>query len=610
MRYIAIFSFLIAIFSTTSIKAEESTPCPKDAICSHGLSIFGTPDYPVNFPHFAYVNPQAPKDGDIKLSSIGSFDSLNSFILKGVPADGISSIYDSLLHQSKDEPFAAYGLLAQRVILAKDRSWVQFELRPEAHWHDKTPITAHDVVFTFNVLRTKGHPFYRTYYNDVSSVEAINNQTVKFSFSTNTNRELPLVLGQMKILSKAWYTSHDFTKTSLTPQMGSGPYKIDALDAGKWIRYTRVDDYWAKDLPVNKGQYNFNSITYDYYRDGNVAFEAFKAGEFDFRMENISKNWATGYNFPALKDGRIVKEEIYHQIPTGMQGFVMNSRLSKFSNPNVRKALGYAFDFEWTNKQLFYNAYTRTESYFSNSDYAHTRQIGEGERALLKPFRNQLPAEVFTTKYNAPKTSGSGNDRTNLRIAKKLLQEAGWKITNGELIHSESGEKMTFEFLLASPSFERVVGPFIMNLKKLGINATMRTVDSAQYIKRTEEFDFDIIVSSFGQSNSPGNEQKNYWHSSTANQKGSRNLAGISHPAIDSLVDAVTNAKTRKDLTTATRALDRVLCYGYYVIPNWHVRSFRISYNSQLKHPELLPKYDLGFMGWWIDKANNTPENK
>jgi len=567
----------------------------------HGIAMFGKPKYGSEFTHFDYVNPEAPKGGDLNLAAIGSFDSLNPYILKGVAANGVSSIYDSLLVSSDDEPFSKYGLLAKSIKLAEDRSWVEFELRPEAKWHDGKPITADDVVFSFETLTTKGHPVFRSYYREVTAAEKLGEYKVRFTFKDGSNRELPLIIGQMAILPKHYYEAVDFTKTTLEPPLGSGPYKIDSVDPGKSIRYARVDNYWAKNLPVNKGRYNFDFITYDYYRDATVAVEAFKAGEYDFREENISKVWNTAYDMPEIKDGLVIKNEIPHRIPTGMQAFVFNTRLSKFSDARVRKALAYAFDFEWTNKNLFNGAYTRTESYFSNSDFASSGLPEGKELELLKQFRDKLPDEVFTKEYHPPLTDGSGNSRNNLLIARDMLKEADWEISEGSLTNSKTGEKMEIEFLLSSPAFERVIGPMILNLKKLGIKATMRTVDSAQYIKRQESFDFNVVVNVFGQSNAPGNEQIDYWHSSRANIKGSNNLAGVKDPVIDFLTEKLVKASTKEELLAATHALDRVLLHGYYVIPNWHVRVFRVIYWNKFDLPKIFPLYSLGIENWWID---------
>lgn len=590
--------YKIAIFLFTFLFLQEVLAA------EHGIAMYGEPKYPLNFTHFDYTDPDAKKGGSVRMAAIGTFDSLNSHILKGVAAASLGWTYDTLLTSSDDEPFSRYGLLAEKIELAEDRGSVTFTLREEARWHDGKKITADDVVFSFNTLMSEGHPFLRAYYRDVQSVEKMAENKVSFIFADKTNRELPLIVGDMPILSKHYWKENDFSKSTLTPPLGSGPYKIDALDAGKWIRYKRVEDYWGKDLPVNKGRYNFDEVTYYYYRDATVAVEAFKAGEYDFRNENISKVWNNSYNIPEVEQTLINKEKIPHKIPTGMQAFVYNTRRGKFSDVRVRKALAYAFDFEWTNKNLFNGAYTRTKSYFSNSEFASHGLPEEDELKLLEPFHDKLPREVFEQEYNPPATNGSGIDiRTNLLKARDMLQKSGWDINKeGLLENGDNSEIMEIEFLLNSPSFERVIAPVIQNMKKLGITATMRTVDSAQYIKRVEDFDFDIVVNVFGQSNAPGNEQIDYWHSSKADVKGSRNLAGIKNEVVDALVEKILTAETKEDLLTATRSLDRVLLHGHYVIPNWYFRFFRVIYWNKFGRPKTFPKYALGFENWWIDQ--------
>ena len=405
-----------------------------------------------------------------------------------------------------------------------DRSWVAFTLRPEARWHDGTPITVEDVIFSLDALKNHGHPFYRAYYGDVVSAEKVGERKVKFSFADGVNRELPLIIGELSIISKAYYTTNDFEKTSLEPPLGSGPYRIESVDPGRSITYARVEDYWGADLPVRRGQDNFDTIRIDYYRDPTVAMEAFKAHEYDFRLENASKVWATAYVGDAFDDGRIVKEEISHSMPTGMQGFFFNTRRDKFTDPRLRRALGYAFDFEWTNKNLFNGAYTRTASYFSNSELASSGRPDDAELALLEPFRDQIPAAVFSQVYEPPKTDGTGNARRNLRKALKLLGEADWAIADGKLVSPTDGQPLEIEFLIVSPLFERIIAPFIKNLEKLGVTSRIRLVDSAQYQKRLDDFDFDVIVGGVGQSLSPGNEQNNYWTTVAAETPGQPQL--------------------------------------------------------------------------------------
>ena len=590
-------------FAALSLLLASAAPPAQNVYVGHGVAMHGDLKYSADFRHFEYVNPQALKGGEVRQSAIGSFDSLNPFILKGVSAAGIGRISESLMTGSEDEAFTQYGLIAETVEMPEDRTWVAFTLRPEARWHDGTPVTVEDVIFSLETLKTKGHPFYRAYYRDVVKAEKIGERKVKFTFAEGLNRELPLIVGELPIVSKVYYDTHDFEKTTLVSPLGSGPYRVESVDPGRSITYARVEDYWGADLPVRRGQHNFDTIHIDYYRDPTVAMEAFKAHEYDFRSENASKVWATAYVGEAFEDGRIVKQEIGHQIPTGMQSFVFNTRRDKFADPRLRRALGYAFDFEWTNKNLFNSAYTRTESYFSNSELASSGLPDDTEQALLEPFRDQIPVSVFDEVYETPKTDGSGNVRGNLRKALKLLAEAGWLIIGGKLVSPAHGQPLEIEFLIVSPLFERIIAPFIKNLEKLGISAKIRLVDSAQYQKRLEEFDFDMIVASIGQSPSPGNEQNNYWTTLSADTPGSRNYAGIKDPAVDSLVASLIAAPDRDSLITATRALDRVLLSGYYVIPHWHIRSFRVAYWNKLARPAIAPIYSLGFDAWWVDPA-------
>ncbi len=572
---------------------------------SHGIAMHGDLAYGPDFTHFEYSNPDAPKGGSLKLAAQGSYDSLNPFILKGISPPGISLTYDTLMVQSEDEPFSEYGLIAETVEVPDDRSWIIVNLRPEARFHDGSPITADDVVFTLETLKTRAHPFYRSYYSAVTEVEKLAPRRVKFHFEDGENRELPLIVGQMPVLSKAGWQGRDFGKTTLDPWLGSGPYRVAKVDPGRSITYERVDDYWARDLPVNRGRYNFDTIRYDYYRDTTVALQALKAGEYDLRQENISKNWATAYDFAALHDGRFKKVEIPDQRPSGMQAFLFNTRRPVFADPRVRRALAYAFDFEWTNKNLFYGAYQRTSSYFENSELAARGLPNEAERALLEPYAGQLPTELLSEEYRVPASDGSGNARRNLRQAARLLKQAGWVVERGKLVNAKTGTPMRFEILLVSPAFERVVLPFTRNLKRLGIEAKVRTVDATQYQNRLETFDFDLIVSNIGQSLSPGNEQRDLWHSSQATIPGSRNLAGISDPVVDALIEQVITAPDRQTLVDRTRALDRVLLWGHYVIPQWHLQSFRVAYWDKFGRPARSPKYGLAVVDTWWAKPED-----
>ena len=568
----------------------------------HGIAMHGAPKYDAGFKHFDYVNPNAPKGGIIRQSALRTFNTFNPYTIKGDAAVGLGFIYESLMTSPQDEAFTVYGLIAENIEVPDNRSWATFQLRAEARWHDGKPITVEDVIWSLNTLKKKGRPFYRFYYRDVIKVEKIGDRKVKFTFGDNENRELPLIIGQLPILPKHYWEKRDFSKTTLEPPLGSGPYKIKAFEPGRAVVYERVKNYWGKNLPVNVGRHNADTIRFDYYRDATVALEAFKAGDYDFRLENTSKTWATGYNSPAFKEGFYKKLEIRHQNPTGMQGFVFNTRKKIFKNPLVRRALALAFDFEWTNKSLFYGQYTRTESFFSNSELASSGKPSTEELAILNPIRNEIPPETLTQIYKPPINDGTGKIRKQLRKARQLLQKAGWYIKEGKLTNEKIQGPFKFEILLISPAFERIVLPFARNLKRLGIEAGVRTVDTAQYRKRTDDYDFDMVVSTFGQSLSPGNEQREFWGSTAAKRPGSRNLVGIQNPVIDKLIELVISAPDRKSLITRTRALDRVLLWNHYVIPQWHIRSFRVAFWDKFGRPPKTPIYGLAFDSWWVDK--------
>lgn len=572
----------------------------------HGMSLLGEPGYPPGFAHFDYVDPEAPKGGGIRLAAIGSFDSLNPFILKGQAAAGLGLTFESLMTPSLDEADAQYGLIAESVEVPDDLGWVAYTLRPEARWHDGSPVTVDDVIFSFETLKSKGHPFYRAYYANVATAEATGPRTVKFTFTGGLNRELPQIVGQLTVLPRAAFEDRNFEETTLAAIMGSGPYRVADVDPGRSIAYERIADHWGAALAVNRGQYNFDRVRYDYYRDQTVSLEAFKSREYDFRQENTAKVWATGYDVPPVREGLIVKEEIGHENPTGMQAFVFNVRREPFRDRRVREALSHAFDFEWANRNLFHGQYTRTRSFFSNSELASSGLPGAAELRYLEPFRGQVPEEVFTTAYEPPATDGSGNARANLRKARRLLEKAGWTVRDGRLTNAATGKAMAFEILLVSPAFERVVLPFARNLERLGVEARVRTVDTAQYQNRIDGFDFDMSVQSFPQSLSPGNEQRDWWSSATADVPGSRNVIGIENPVIDALIDDVIEAPDREALVAATRAMDRVLLWNHYVIPQWHTRVFRVAYWNRFSRPKVTPRYGLGLFTWWIDAEKDA----
>ncbi len=569
----------------------------------HAIAMHGEPKYPAGFTHFDYVNPDAPKGGTIRLGVRGTFDSFNPNIPKGNAAAGLGYLTESLMVQSADEPFIQYGLIAETVEWPEDRSWVTFTLRPEARWHDGEPITVEDVIWSFDTLKEKGAPFYRFYYGSIARAEKVGERRVKFTFSETGNRELPLIIGELSILPKHYWEGRDFEKTTLEPPLGSGPYRIARFEAGRFLEFERVEDYWGGDLPVNRGAYNFDRIRYDYFRDDVIIREALKSGDLDFRNENQAKAWALDYNVAAVRDGFLNKVAVPHQSPTGMQAFVMNTRRTIFQDPRVRRALAYAFDFEWTNRNLFFGQYERTESYFSNSELAATG-LPEGEELeILERYRGRIPEAVFTTPYSAPSTDGSGWPRENLARAFALLAEAGWVIRDLKLVNGETGREMRFEILLVSQAFERIVLPFSRNLKRLGVDARIRLVDPSQYVNRLRDFDFDMIVGGWGESDSPGNEQRNYWSSAAADSPAARNLAGIKDPVVDELIELVITAPDRESLVARTRALDRVLLHGHYVVPNWHLGVDRILYWDKFSRPEVTPDDGTEISYWWFDPA-------
>jgi len=566
-----------------------------------GIAMHGQPKYAASFDHFDYVNPNAPKGGEVHLAAMGSFDNFNPFIVKGQSAD-IGQLFETLMASSADEPFSEYGLIAESIETPPERNWVVFNLRPQARFHDGSPITADDVLFSFDILRTKGTPNYRAYYQNVVKAEKLSDRKVRFSFAPGDNRELPLILGQLPVLSKKYWQGRKFEETTLEPPLGSGPYKIESFDAGKRLTLVRVKDYWGKDLPVNKGLYNFDKIRVDYYRDSTVALEAFKAGEYDFRPENESKKWATSYTFPAVTAGTVKVKTFENQRPTGMQGFVYNLRRPLFQDDKVRQALAYAFDFEWSNKNLFYGQYERTSSFFSNSDLASSDLPSTEELKILNPLKGKIPDAVFTDDYKPPSTDGSETGiRQNLRIAAGLLKEAGWEVKDGKLI--KNGKPFTFEILIDEPVWERVALPYVQNLQRLGITASVRTVDSSQYFNRMIAFDYDMIVHVWGESESPGNEQREFWGSIAADQSGSSNASGIKSEAIDSLIETLVSAPDRESLVTRTHALDRVLLQSHIVIPHWHIGYDRVAYWDKFGMPTVIPRRGMVFDAWWIDPA-------
>jgi len=604
MRWLVILALLGAQFGicATMVGAEPR----------HGLSAFGDLKYPPGFRHFEYVNPNAPKGGEFRLWALDSFDSVNPFILRGVAAEGLAYngiaaegafVFESLLEQAMDEPDSYYGLVAESVDLSPDRSTATFVLRAAARFHDGTPITAADVVATFDALVSKGHPRYRLLYRDVALAEAPDPRTAIFRFKPGAARDLPLRVGAMPILSAANLKERDLSRAGLEPLLGSGPYRIDRVDAGRSISYRRVADHWARDLAVNSGRHNFDVVRHDYYRDRDVALEAFFAGQYDFRTEPGPKNWATAYdNRPAVARDLIRRETLRDHTPSGVQGFFLNTRRPKLADRRVRMALAYAYDFEWSNKTLFYGLFKRMRSMYENSEFAATGLPSPEEVALLEPFRKQIPSEVFLEQFDPPKTDGQGNARDNLRAAQALLAEAGYVVEGGKLVHARTREPLKVEFLLFEGVFQRVVAPYLRNLERIGVEATVRLIDNASFQNRMESFDFDIIIRRFVQPTTPGSEQRNFWGSAGAETAGSLNFAGIRSPAVDALLDRIEGARSRQDLMTATRALDRILTWNWYVIPHFYSGNHRIAYWNKFGRPAIMPKYALGSVDtWWYE---------
>ena len=573
---------------------------------SHALSLYGDVKYPADFTHFDYVNPDAPKGGTVRDFTVGtSFDTFNPFVLKGVPAAGAGLLFDTLTVRAEDEPATAYGLVAQSMEMPKDRTWVLYHLRPEARFNDGSPITADDVLWTFNTLREKGRPLYRVYYGDVTKAEKTDDHSIKFTFKNGENRELAQILGEMPVLSKAYFSSHDFERASLEAPLGSGPYKLDSYEPGRTVTYRRVENYWAKNLPVDRGRHNFDVIKYIYYRDRSASLEGFKAGDYDRRVEYTARDWVEGYDSPAFRAGLYKKEELARGGVRPFQGFVYNTRKPIFSDRRLREALGYALDFEWTNKTFFYGLYDRSNSYFGNSELAATGLPEGDELKILEAYRGKIPDEVFTKVYEPPKTDGTGNIRDNLRKALELLKQSGWSVKDGRLQNDKTGEPLQFEILLQSDSaFTRITQPFVENLKRIGVAASIRGVDDAQYIQRLRNFDFDMTEIAMGQSLSPGNEQRDYWTTEAAGTPESENLAGIKDPVVDELVEKLIAAPDRPTLIAYTKALDRVLLSGFYTIPQWYSGKYYLASWDKFGRPANPAKYGGAIDDtWWFDQA-------
>ena len=572
----------------------------------HGIAMHGLPMHGSDEKHLPYVNPDAPKGGVLRLGVYGSFDNLNRIAFKGSRAAGLGYINDTLMRRVWDEAFSLYGLIAEYAEMPEDRSSITFYINPKAKFHDGSPITREDVLFSLETFQNKGTPNQKKTYGKVIKTELVDQNGIKMIFVNNEDKELPLIIaGFLPIVPKKYYENIDVTKTFLDIPLGSGPYTIESLEPGRQIKYQRVKDYWAKDLLANKGQYNFDTLIYDYYKDSNVLLEAFKVGEYDYRREYNAKRWQSNYTFDAVDRGDVILQEMKNDRPTGMNALVMNSRKEIFNNPQVRLALSYAYDHEWINKALYNNAYTRTDSYFDNSPLASSGLPSENELKLLNPWKNQLPKEIFNQTYQPPVSDGSGMPRDNLRIAKKILEGEGWFVEDGKLM--KDGKEFVFEFLIVSPSVEKIALAFQKTLEVLGITMSVRTVDSSQYQARMLNYDFDMIKASWNVSLSPGNEQQFYWGSEVGKKDGSKNYAGVNSPVVDSLIETLIGAKTREELTTAIHALDRVLLWGHYVIPLYHSNTDRIAYWNFLEFPDEIPLYGLVIESWW---ANSEKASK
>jgi len=609
--------FLLLFALTLPARADDG-PVTR----SNAIAILGKPALPPDFPYFPYVNPDAPKGGEVTLASVGTFDGFNPFILRGT-ADGhsvtpwvalpggagsgssVGHVWESLLTPSADEVATGYGHLAQTIEVPADKLWIAFEIRPEARFSDGTPVTAEDVAWTYQTLLKQGRPSFRITFGDVKDVVVEGPRRVVFHFKTAENRDLPVIVGGLPVLPKHFFEGRDFAKPLADPPIGSGPYRIASFELGRSITFARNPDWWAANLPTGRGTNNFDRVKIEYFRDSTVAMEAFKAGEVYLRSENVSKNWATAYDFPAVTNGQVLKENFPHHLPTGIQGYAMNTRRPMFKDPRVRQAIAWAFDFEWTNKNLFYGAYARTTSYFENSDLA-SKGVPQGdELKLLEPYRASLPPALFTQPFTLPVTDGSGNNREELKFALELLRQAGWQVKERKLVGPD-GQPMSFSILLEDPSLERIALPYVQNLQKLGMDVKVRTVDPAQFQHLTDDFDFDMIMMIYPASDLPGNELRDYWSCAAAKTQGSMNTPGICDPAVDALIEKIITAQDRVTLTTAARALDRVMLWGWYLVPNWDQPTFHIALWDRFGRPDKPLREGFNFDTWWVDAAKSA----
>ncbi|MDH4582915.1 ABC transporter substrate-binding protein [Pseudomonas sp. BN415] len=585
---------------------------------SHGYAQFGMLKYPANFDHFEWVNPSAPKGGTLRVMAFGNFDTLNPYTFKGTsPAAtpnflqyGVTELNEPLMvgtgqyDPSGDEPASSYGLIARSVEYSEDRSWVVFNLREEARFHDGKPITAYDVAFSYRTLVENGHPQYRTSLQEVKRVDILNRHRIRFVLKRAGNPLLILRLGELPVLPQHYWENRDFKATTFEPPLGSGPYRIAQVRPGRSLVFERVKDWWGEKLPANRGKYNFDRVEVEFYRDSNVAFEAFKAGEFDFYIEHQAKNWANGYRFPAIARGDVIRAEIPHQIPTQTQALFMNTRRAIFSDRKVREAMGLMFDFEWTNRTLFNNAYMRSTSYYPNSEFSAQGKPEGHEWLLLSPHRKELPESLFIRPFQVPTTEGRGIPRETLRRALGLLAGAGWKLSGQRLVN-DRGQPLRFEILLVNPNLERILQPYRENLASIGIDVSLRTVDRAQYKQRLDHFDYDMILMTLPQTLSPGLEQYLYFHSSQVGVKGSKNYAGVANPVADDLIDKLLGAQSRDEQLAAARALDRTLLWEHYSVPNWYINYHRLAYRNRFAFVTT-PPYTLGLRAWWLKPTENA----
>jgi microcin C transport system substrate-binding protein len=595
MKKLRLFSILSLLIFGATIWA------PADVIVAHAITMRGNPKYPASFKHFDYVNPDAPKGGTLVLYSIGTYDNFHRYAQRGLAADASTSFYDTLMTSSEDEIEVYYGLIAEKVEYDSDFRWIIFHINPKARHQDGKPITADDVVFSFNKFFDEGVPQFKQYYAAVEKVEALDRYRVRFTLKEGS-KEMLVSLAQLTILPKHYWESRDFAEPLTEIPVGSGAYTVKDYKIGQYVVYERLKNYWGMDLPVNKGQLNFDYIRYDYYKDERAAFEAFTAGQYDLREENIALNWATLYKGPNFDAGYIKKEEVQHEIPQGMQALVFNIQRPIFQDRRVRMALNYALDFQWMNANLFYGQYTRTRSYFQNTDYEAKGLPSREELKILEPIRGQIPPEVFTTEYQPPVTDGSGNIRGELRSALALLKEAGWEIRDRRLTNVNTGEPMEFELLLYSPSMERVAIPVQKNLERMGITMKIRVVDTSEFVNRLRERDFDMISGGYSANFYPSSDLKIIWRSDYMDY--TYNTAGVQDKAVDYLIDGiVANQDNDQALLAWGRALDRVLTWNFYVIPEWHISMFRVAYWDKFSKPAIRPKYSLGTGSWWYDPA-------